>query len=220
MHPLHDLLYYVRDMEVSNNVLAALAMVVMAVSVGGTASMLSLSVPSSQPVEITGMDTLTQTGIANVTLSEETAIELVVQVVDFGTIAAATGTQNDTTDYSPHPFVIKNNGSVVINVSIAESTSQALWSQDNACEHCFQFNSTHNVSASDAVAFYDWRHFNETYWAENASAGDVNADTANLVYNLSNGAFANVNLNITVPASESAGLKTATIFFKAFASAS
>ncbi len=207
-------------MELSNNALIALVVVAMAFSLAGTMTMISI-IPGG-PSTLTGMDTLTQTGVANVTLATETAIILDVSVVDFGDIAGAVGTQNDTTNYSPHPFVIQNNGTVTINISIAEQNGSGgeLWDEDNNCEYCFQFNSTHNVSASDAVAFYNWKNFDTTNWAENNSAGDVYADDANLVYNLSVSAYANVNLNISVPSSEGAGQKTATIFFKAYASAS
>ena len=205
-------------MEISNNMLVILVVAAMAVSISGTMTMLSV-IPGTGFGKLAGMDTETQTGTAQVTLAQETAIKLLVSTVDFHDIAGVAGTTNDTTDYSPHPFVLKNNGTVKVNVSIAESTGDPLWSKDDSCESCFQFNSSPNGSIG-AAAYYDWKDFSAANWAENASAADVDALNANLIYNLTtddtgNAWYANINLNITVPDAEPAGPKSATIFFKA-----
>jgi len=206
-------------MEISNNLLAALVMVAMVVSITGTMSMLSLL--PDQLGTITGMQTTQRSGIANATLASEVHIQLLVPTVEFHTILK--GQYNDTTDFDPHPFVLRNNGSSVINVSIGESTSGgsgSLWAQDDTCESCFQYNSTPNGS-SGAVAYTVWTNFAGS--AEAASAGALSTNPANLVYNLTptdsgaNERDVDVHLNITPPSGEGGGDKEATIYFLAAA---
>lgn len=208
-------------MEISNNLLAALVIVAMAVSIAGTMSM--ISVLPGQPITLTGMQTQERSGIANVTLASEVHIELLVPVVEFGSIASTPGTTNNTADFSPHPFVLRNNGTLVANVSIGEANpgfgSGPLWDQDDTCESCFQFNSTPN-GTSGAVAYYDWTDFSVANGAEADNAASLSTDPANLVWNLSTQSSGNqrdvtVHLNISVPTGESGGVKEATIFFYA-----
>jgi hypothetical protein len=188
----------------------------MAVSIAGTMSMLSV-IPGKQG-PITGMQTTQQSGIANASLSSETHIQLLVTLVNFGSIAK--GQVNDTADFSPHPFVLRNNGSTIINVSIGEDTggaSGSLWTDDDLCENCFMYNSTPN-GTSGAVAYTTFRNFDGN--AEAASAGGLNANPANLVYNLTGVSAGNardvtVHLNITPPTGELGGYKEATVYFLA-----
>jgi len=207
-------------MEVSNNLLAVLVIVAMAVSIAGTTTMLSLT-PGQGPV-ITGMAQTTQQGTATVEVPAEANIYLSTNTVDFGEIDAVAGAQNDTMDDDPAPLVIENNGTVEINISIAESTSNPLWGEDDNCESCFSFN----VTNGSAVALWtardtgDWTNFEGD--AEAADAASVNTDDANIAWNLSESDSEDeleIELNITVPPGESAGVKTATLFFKAAAGA-
>ena len=116
-------------MDISNNLLAVLVIIAVAVSISGTMTTMSLIGGS---VPITGFAQTTATGTAQVELESVASIELVVNAVDFGTIESTPDTTNDTTDFSPHPFVVKNNGSVVINISTAEDSGDALWINDNS----------------------------------------------------------------------------------------
>ena len=205
-------------MEVSNNLLAALVIVAMAISLTGTMSLLSI-IPG-QPSPITGLANLYQSGIANATLSSDVHIQLVDpwQTVDFHDLAK--GAVNNTADFQPHPFVLRNNGSTIINVSIGESSSGgsgALWTNDDTCENCFMYNSSRN-GTTGAVAYTAWRNFDGN--AESADAASLATNPANLVYNLSNTASGDerdvyVHLNITAPAGELGGYKESTIYFKA-----
>jgi hypothetical protein len=207
-------------MKISDNMLAALVIVAMAVSIAGT--MNTLSMIQGRSGKITGMDTLQQTGTANASLSSETHILLVVSLVNFGSISK--GQVNDTADFKPHPFRLRNNGSTIINVSIGESTSggQAeLWTtgQDNICENCFMYNSTRN-GTTGAVNYTAWRNFDGN--AEAASAGALLTNPANLVWNLTGDSLNDardvyVHLNITPPTGELAGYKEGTVFFLAAA---
>ena len=208
-------------MALSNNVLAVLVIAAIATSVAGTVMM--MSVLPGRPVVMTGMAQQTATGTALVELESVASIELVVNIVDFGTIESTPDTMNDTTDFSPHPFVVKNNGTVVINISIAEDSADALWVADDTNEDYFQFNSTKNTSDSSAISWYDWTDFSLSNHAENASAADIVTNPANLVYNLSATAepqeerYATVHLKITVPDGEPGGQKSSNIFFLAAA---
>ncbi|UCD03359.1 MAG: hypothetical protein JSV63_01850 [Candidatus Aenigmatarchaeota archaeon] len=208
-------------MEISNNVLAVLVLLAMVFSLVGTTTMLSLAPGApftglaASPYEI---------GTAQVTVESEIAIELVRDTINFGTIDNTPGSQNLTDDLDPPPFVLRNNGSERINVSIAESTGNQLWDEDDTAEDNFRFNATRNGTTTGYDWAATWASFRVENMAENASAADINltynGGVANLVANLStsSGGAArdiNVHLNITVPNGEEAGAKTGTIFFKA-----
>ncbi len=210
-------------MEVTNNLLAFLVIIAMVVTITGTLSMLSLMPGVELP--ITGMAQGTAAGTANVTLLAELAIKLIYpyHVVDFGDIAAVPGTEETTMYFSPHPFVLENNGSVVINVSIAEANATGdglLWNFDDNGTY-FEYNCTKNASSTTAVWYAPWTAFNDAHEVGSFAAENLNIDAsiANLVYNLSTGQTFNqvdVHINVTVPSEgEPSGQKTATILFNA-----
>ena len=214
-------------MEISNNILAVLVLLAMAISISGTYTMTTL-VPT-EPSPVTGLQTLYQTGTAQVIVASETAISLEVNLVDFNTLDNTPGTQNDTTDFSPYPFVLKNNGSVVINVSIAEDTGSSLWWNESngvgVLESDFQFNSTPNGTACGDCLYVSWTDFSEPNVAENSSAANIDMGSSpdcysNLVANLTSTPTSDldeikVHLRITVPENEPAGSKSALIYFQA-----
>ena len=196
-------------MEVSNKLLAVLVVVAMVVSIGGTMTMVSVF-PGRPPVITGRAGTQTAQGIALVDLQSEASIRLIVQIVDFDTIAH--GEYNDTTDYSPHPFVLENNGTDKINVSMWQENGALLWSDygTQACPECFQYNVTKNDSCT-YVAATDWSDI------VNESGGWTPTD-GNLVQNLSQGTGTktiDIQLNISVPSDEPAGSKSATMRFYA-----
>ncbi len=208
-------------MEVTNNLLAFLVIIAMVITITGTLSMLSLMPGVELP--ITGMAQGTAVGTANVTLAAEANIQLLVSIVDFGSITAVAGTEETTMYYSPHPFVLRNNGTVAINVSIAEGNQTGdglLWDRDDNGTY-FEYNCTRNATTTTAVAYTDWTAFNDAHEAGSFSTEPLNLDptpAANLVYNLShevNKNDVNVNINVTVPASEGSGQKKATVLFNA-----
>jgi hypothetical protein len=206
-------------MEVSNNMLAALVVFAMAATLGGTITIIS-NIPG-QPFPLTGFTSEYEQGIANATLATEANIILLVDLVEFGGIAATPGVSNDTVDFSPHPFVVQNNGTARLNVSVGESNSDTLWVQ-NDTSYCFQFNASTN--GSTFVTQYmstSWADF--AGGAQVASASDLDSEASpNLVWNLSTtGGYDrfNVNLRIVVPMSEEGGAKEATIFFEGTAAA-
>ena len=204
-------------MEISNNMLAALVLIAMAASFTATVTIMS-KFPAEQ-FPITGMAPQTEgTGLANVTLEAEANIKLIVDYVNFVTIAA--GSENDTTNDFPEPFLILNNGTAHINVSIAEQSSALFWDvEDDSCEECFQFNASGNGStwyqtANNTV----WTDFSPGQNAEVASFANLYTDPPNLVFNFSNLAgekYMEVDIRIDVPNGEPSGYKEGTVLFKA-----
>jgi hypothetical protein len=203
-------------MEVSNNMLAALVFIAMAASITATMTIMS-RFPVTSP--ITGMAQSQGAGLANVTLSPEANIKLLIQVVNFGTIAA--GESNNTLNNDPPPFLLMNNGSTYINVSVAELDSAIFWDvRDNYCENCFQFNASGNGST-----FYDsangtgvWKDFSPAQNAEVSGFAGLYTDPPNLVFNFSNLAdeqYMEVDIRIEVPGQEPSGYKEGTVLFKA-----
>jgi hypothetical protein len=208
-------------MEISNNLLTALVVVAMAISIAGTMNTFSMLQGGSGP--ITGFQTLAQSGTANASLSSETHIQLIVSLVNFGSIAK--GQQRNTTAFNPHPFVLRNNGSTIINVSIGEAVEGAgsgpLWVDDNISESSFRYNSTQNGTygaVGTSGGYTNWRNFDGN--AEAASAGALSTTIANLAWNLTavsagNARDVTIHLDITPPSGELAGYKEATVYFLA-----
>ncbi len=202
-------------MEISNNVLAALVLVAMAASLTATMTIMS-KFPGVSP--ITGMAQTQGQGIANVTLAAEANIKLLVDYVDFVTIS--TLEINDTQDNSPPPFLVMNNGSAYINVSVAEDSGALFWDvRDDYCESCFQFNASSNGST-----FYTsyngtaWKDFSPSQNAEVAGFGSLFTDPPNLVFNFSNldnQQYMEVDIRIQAPSGEPSGYKVGTVLFKA-----
>jgi hypothetical protein len=193
-----------KKMEITNNLLAALIIVAMAISIAGTMTMLSV-VPGQAPV-ITGMAQGQETGQALAEVAAEASIILLVDTVDFGSISPA-GT-DDTVDKNPHPFVLNNNGSVDVNVSVGINGNNlwdTAWNDGN-----FTFNGSDNQSGTT----YQWI---QDSWA-NLLNGSGPVPTSILVYNLSSDAdkdSINVELKIIVPPSEASGSKSCNVRFNA-----
>ncbi len=202
-------------MEISNNMLAALVLVAMAASLAATMTIMS---KFSGVSPITGMAQSQGSGTANVTLAAEANIKLIVDSVNFVTIAAPLS--NDTQDNSPLPFLLMNNGTAYINVSIAEQSTALFWDvRDDQCESCFQFNASTNGSTwYEAGNGSTWKDFSPAQGAEAADFASFTTDPPNLVFNFSNLAgqeYMEIDIKITVPGGEPAGYKVGTVMFKA-----
>ena len=225
-------------MQISNNVLAVLVIVAMAISISGTMTLMS-TLPS--PSTVTGMGTTTASGTAIVTLSQEVSMSLLISSVDFGTLplsgsnategarktaAGAMAGKGLVTEI--HGLVIENIGSIEANISIcwlnstATTANGSLWvTQGNSNAYYFQYNATKNTSTTAAL-WYGGENETDKFANVfvNQSTGWCNAQPANLVYNLSETDGqdrVNVELNVTAPTTEAAGPKTVTVRFTAAA---
>jgi len=216
-------------MDISNNLLAALVIVAMAISVAGTMSIVSLA---PQPYSMTGLAAVTQeSGSTNVSVSAEVIIVMDVDIVNFGTIGARESnvTKGLVTAASPstanHPLVVKNIGSIPCNISMGMN-SDLLWDVltgvGTGTSIYFQYNTTKNLSGTT----YIWACCpsdptdglrNVLNFTTGYSNTDFNSTQVNLVYNLSSTNplqnFLNIELNITVPAGEPTGPKGTTLLF-------
>jgi hypothetical protein len=201
-------------MKATDNALAILVMLALVASIGTTATIMSRF---PLQLSITGMAQSQGQGKANVTLASEANIKLLVDYVDFVTIAASES--NDTMDDNPPPFLLMNNGSAYINVSVAELSSALFWDvRDDFCEDCFQFNASGNGSTYyTAGNGTTWKDFSPAQGAESADF-TFETDPPNLVFNFSNldgEQYMEVDIKITVPGQEPSGYKEGTVMFKA-----
>jgi len=127
-----------------------------------------------------------------------------VSVVDFGSIGQYGS--NDTTDNSPLPFVIENDGNAVSNISI---NSTAFWNTVTSTSKYYQYK-IDNVTGEEGA--FNWAA-TMTAWMNVSITGAMVA-IAELNYPDATDT-AEIDLNITVPPSEAAGKKGATIIFTA-----
>jgi len=148
-----------------------------------------------------------QTGVTTVNVSETVSISVPQLTVSFENMD--TGTSNNTDDDKPKPFVLNNTGNVYANVSCS---SASLWVSSASPTTNYQYNTTrngtmgslkNNISGENLFGYRDMptsaqKCIGQLYYADGADQ-------------------ATVNINLTVPTTEGAGNKTATVTFTASA---
>ena len=155
----------------------------------------------------TGAATTTPTGVANVTVPSKTYISLPVQYIDFGELDV--GLSNDTSDNSPPPFVLQNDGTVNVNVTIGATDMFSGTGGANPSLY-YQFKSNENEAGSvlntttDLITAY-------TYMPATGSPAKV---VSRLRFPTAYDSV-KVHINVTVPLDEAAGGKTSTVTFTA-----
>ena len=198
--------------EVSNQILSVLVLVAMCVSLAGTFATFGIVRVGEVPeAPVTGL----YSGITNVTVIRMGAIDVIVALVDFGNMMQ--GANNDTTDYDPHPFVINNNGTVFVNITIC---SEDLWpSAAPNPDKYYQFNASDDNSTDTALSTlqYGW----VAPWTDMDTDGGpppgcplgVRNNLATCINNSPDAATINVHINRTVPTQAAAGSHTVTVTF-------
>ena len=200
--------------EISNNVLAVLVIVAVAITAASTMVLFS---SLGGPVTITGLASQPEaTGTATVTLASEVAIKLNINTVAFNSLGASES--NDTVDLNPWPFVIQNTGSACANISIGATE---LFDTHCAGAQCSEYR--YNVSNNETVTKNSWR--SDIYWVPYAAGfGDIDPSVnATVIENMSwedNKDDIRVHIFITDPTglpSEPRGAKSSTVYFEAVA---
>ena len=171
----------------------------MAISLAGTLSTLSYL---GAETPITGF----YSGITNVTVVRLAAIDILVALVDFHDMVQ--DATNDTSDYSPHPFVVKNNGTTFVNISI---WSDLLWpsAMPYVNDH-YRYNASDDNATNTALSTQlGW----VSPWANMANTDPGVPNLATCINNSPNANTINVHINVTVPTAASAGTHTVTVTF-------
>ena len=188
--------------EVQSNTLMVLLVLAIIVSAAGTIVLLGKTARL-------GVGTGGVTGVARVNVTAAVAISLPVNVVDFGN--QFQGNTDNTTDDSPAPLIIRNDGSVRVNVSISrQSGSSILFSGTGSGDNTetFQFKfafGSEGTTFDFASSVTDFR---------NVTAPGSPIDDALAKLNFTDvGDEAEVDLLIRVPADESSGVKNTTLEF-------
>ena len=190
--------------EISNRALALLVAMAVIVSLIGTLTILA----KIKPV-MTGA----ATGIAKVDVTGLVAISLPTSTVDFGTVYQG-GTDN-TSDDSPGPLTVQNDGGVFVNVSIKRDVSSTpLFSGtgggDNTASFQFKVDNSTEVNSFDyAASITSWTNVPGTTAVDNIIAYLNSSDASDI---------AEVDLLIAVPNDESTGPKNETLVFTAIQS--
>ncbi len=143
---------------------------------------------------VSGLVSGTTTG----TVASSTTITLPTSTVAFSSVSV--GANYNTTDDSPAPFVVQNDGSVNLNVTINAS---ALWSGASAAATDYQFMCGDSSEATcPAGSQTDWTNLNVTAQLIMANLNYSNAaDTLQ------------AEININVPSDEPTGAKESTVEF-------
>ncbi|HLC66679.1 MAG TPA: hypothetical protein VJK52_03495 [Candidatus Nanoarchaeia archaeon] len=187
--------------ELSTNALALLLLIAISVSAGGM--ILSLGKLRGTALEpITGFATST-TGTASATVINTTAISLVISNVSF---SLAQSQMDNTTDDSPGPFNVQNDGNVPVNVTINAS---ALFISTNRNRSSFRFmcrQNEGNCQSGSASSYTDMPTANDTLLNRTVIFDLPFQDFNDSRY---------VDILVNVPADEPGGLRTSTVTFTA-----
>lgn len=140
--------------------------------------------------------------ISNFTVESLLSLVLLNNSVNFS--YASLGTQNDTDDNLPYPFRLENNGNLPINISIS-STRLFISGTTDYPTNTYRFKIRANESNSFNESASNTSYINFTPAALGINIKDLNWT------NLSDDAL--VDVNITVPMDEAAGLRNATVTF-------
>ncbi|MEM5808210.1 MAG: hypothetical protein QW818_03705 [Candidatus Aenigmatarchaeota archaeon] len=182
---------------VSNNVLAGLLIIAIVVSVGGI--MYQLSLPRI-PITITGQ----ATGTAQVQIASLATISLPTDTVNFGSVQ--NNEVKNTTSLDPYPFVVRNEGTVDINITINASQ---LWYGTGATgtSTYYRFNATVNETGS----VYNTTQNVDLRSITNMPIGATQEWVANCTKFTNANDEIRVHIFITVPDDEPAGPKSSTV---------
>ncbi|MFO7872219.1 MAG: hypothetical protein R6U26_01090 [Candidatus Undinarchaeales archaeon] len=149
------------------------------------------------------------TGTAQVEVTGVAQISLPTSSVNFGQITP--GATNDTTDDNPAPFVIQNDGNVIVNVSIERDPSSTpmfngTGGGDNTAS--FQFKADNTTEANS----FNWET-STTSWTN--VPGTTTTNFLNELGHQKQKDSAEVDLLINVPEDEPAGVKSESLIFTA-----
>ena len=188
--------------DISNEVLAVLVIAAMAISLAGTLSTLNYL---GAETPITGF----YSGITNVTVSRLAALDVVVALVDFHDMVQ--DATNSTSNYSPHPFVLKNNGTTFLNITIY---SDNLWPASKPfANRYYRFNASDDNATNTALSTVQSGYV--APWTNMSITSGTAVTLATCVNNSPDADTLNVHINITVPTAASAGTHTVTVTFTA-----
>lgn len=180
----------------SNSTLTILVVSAIIISIGG---IFLVNSALQQRAAVTGA----ATGYANVTVATTVAITLTVTEVNFGSMNV--NENNDTSDGSPAPFNLRNDGNVNVNISVYATD---LWNQTGYQNPTANFlgkcrdNDAGACGTGSAMAYTQIANTTNTTWYPIRSLRFPAAfDDAYF------------DINVTVPPEEGAGPKVSTVTF-------
>jgi len=170
--------------------IAGLLVVALLVSAVGTFSAMRLSATGFVP------------GTTQANVQGTAIISMVAYEIDFG--AVNQNANDDTSDDSPNPFEVRNDGNVNVNITVGAT---ALWSGTTKVASDYQFKCG-DYDSDECPAG------SQTSWA----SMPVSPATAQIIANMSSVTGDNVlesDIKIHVPVDEGAGSKTSAVTFTA-----
>ncbi len=148
-----------------------------------------------------GEDYSSWSSFRRINISALIEVSLPVNSIEFGTLAHLS--TNETSDDSPAPFLIQNDGNVLVNVTIGATN---LWSTAQNPSVYYQFKIA-NYTAENAS--FNWVRSIVTY---TNMFSDVSPSLAIAYLNNTNATdTAEIDINVTVPANEGPNAKSSSV---------
>jgi hypothetical protein len=193
---------------VSNNLVAIIVLAALVITAAGTMTTMNVLNQISQPdPDVTGYIS----GLVNVTVNESVVLSWLWAEVNFTLNQPGSGFSytDNTTDWDPNPFVIRNDGAVNVNISVYALDD--LFVNTPLPVLNFRYMCGNNTSTCDATG---GNPASQVTW-NNMTIDAVNSTL--VVWNLSAldaaGDEIEIEINVTVPAGETTGEKDSTIVF-------
>jgi hypothetical protein len=212
-------------MEISNSLVGVLIVAAIAISAAGTLTTIDVLNEFLYPMgeQITGR-AAGISGTVNVTVNSSLTISWVKQQVNFLLNPIDSGLTpyfDNTTDGSPTPLAIRNDGSVTVNVSICATrlfnTSAAVGASDtNYTFKCGDNTSSCDTTGGDNVSIQNFNPMNIT--SSTTTCGGDFSPTTMVIWNMSfyeGSDVLEIELNVTAPSGEASGYKKSTLILEA-----
>lgn len=198
-----------RKEVISNELLVGIVVLATFISIGGS-FMLYNAIQDVQYVNYEGISrTITgfAAGTANVTVPAAVAISLPVALIEFGSVGV--NASANTTSNNPGPFIIQNDGSVAVDLTIGATDLFIGTGASNPSNH-FRFQSAEFEvgtvpNATDCLI---------TTWVDVPGTGSPTTFATDMGFTSGTDALEGEIL-ITVPGDEPSGDKTSTVTFTA-----
>jgi len=176
------------------------------IAVLGIVALFSVAATFIVLTDISNKQTGFAAGVSSVAIESIVSFSLPASEVDFGNLVQ--GGSNDTTDDSPSPFALRNDGNVLLDINIMANSFLFSGTGSGNNTSTFQFKAANKSGETNSFSWpssiTDFTNFTDVNQKAIASMNFTNASDE-----------AEIEVKINVPPNEAAGAKSADIIFTA-----
>ena len=141
----------------------------------------------------------------NFSIEPYISLTMINDSIDFG--SKNTGDKDNTTDNSPGPFVVQNDGNVIANITWV-SANQSMWSTQPSNTEYFRFKIDNTTNEESSFNYTE----STTNWTNMTDISVSNQTAVAYLHYNDTKDTAEIDLLIEVPADEPPGMKLVTVY--------